>query len=720
MKRIWKRFNHKIRNKVYLRVLPIVAVSVLLVGALASKLFTHHAVNQELKNTEFAVENVLDKIYLKALKTIYAQSGDLNGAGEWDSQSPILVAVELGKESRLSSGSVKPIFGPDCSAEALLDLLNDWEKRHGHFLAQGMPLSTWPGVRNLADPHLADSTPQGDVYFFPPLVTRGMGSKPAQSVLPILMRSKNHRRPEHQLYLVDYSALISQENFCNWWSLVDAQGVLVWSSLPEVEIGSTWETPANLQGKVLSQESPELGLRLLSNNDLQTVRSATRSFWGGMGVLVLVALAGTIWGIAGVANRVSSQMADLAQNMERLAKGDYDGRKLPVEKNEIGILVGYFNLMAVSLDEAHHQVKEKATHLQAALENMRLLDKAKDNFLVLISHEVRTPLTAIMGGVDYLRKSVEQVEGSEREVLDRLNVDEIAGIIQSSGERLSGFMNDAIQMTSIGTSESLLRLNPVPVGELVDQALCGVTEIARSKKIEILNQLGNSSPWTVICDPGVMQTGFAKILHNAVVHNRQHGVVIVREALQVPGLGSAQELVSASALQKLEDQPAFEAFADETLVWRLLEVFNTGAPIPEERRKALFGKFELVEPIEHHQKGTGLSLPIAKAAFESHGGRIFLHSDNRDGNSFFLLVPSVELPQSAAKELLNRNEFGQSVMGTAWNEEVGEVADATPFEIELDDHCATILGGIDEAGGGIDSSSSTDHKEKVTVSSHLK
>ena len=59
---------------------------------------------------------------------------------------------------------------------------------------------------------------------------------------------------------------------------------------------------------------------------------------------------------------------------------------------------------------------------------------------------------------------------------------------------------------------------------------------------------------------------------------------------------------------------------------RIGEAMITGEPIPEDRKEALFGKFELVGRIEHHQKGTGLSLPIAGAAMETHGGRIFVES----------------------------------------------------------------------------------------------
>jgi signal transduction histidine kinase len=301
-------------------------------------------------------------------------------------------------------------------------------------------------------------------------------------------------------------------------------------------------------------------------------------------------------------------------------------------------------------------------------------------------------------------------------------VEEITGIIQSSGERLSGFMNDAIQMTTLGSAESLLKLQPVPVNELLSECLGPIQAMARRREITIHDLLNGKVDWVLLCDPGVLQVGLAKILQNAVQHNRDGGVIIIREASTVPGEGAIHEIVTREGVRRMESQPGFEEFADEELRWKILEIFNTGNPIPEEKRAALFGKFEVLGPIENHQKGTGLSLPIAKAALESHGGGVYLHCDETDGNTFYLLLPVLKVsPGSRAasrvQDILAGNQQGQSPVSTAWDEDICEVADATPFDVEFEDQCASILGCIDEAGSRVDRAGSADDKKKVTITS---
>ncbi len=189
---------------------------------------------------------------------------------------------------------------------------------------------------------------------------------------------------------------------------------------------------------------------------------AAASWWlVGATVLAVAAMAAVLIGLGRIVDRNSRRLTALSGNMEALARGDYARRMPRGDADEVGRLVGYFNLMAASLEEAHRQVKDQAAHLKAALENMRMLDKAKDDFLVLVSHEVRTPLTAMLGGVNYLKSAVDKAEPAERGVLERLNFPEIAEIIASSGERLNGFMTDAIQMTAIQSGERRLDLAPV-------------------------------------------------------------------------------------------------------------------------------------------------------------------------------------------------------------------------------------------------------------------
>jgi signal transduction histidine kinase len=388
------------------------------------------------------------------------------------------------------------------------------------------------------------------------------------------------------------------------------------------------------------------------------------------------------------------------------------------------VLAGIMGQVSRSLDqlargqqEAQRRAEEKAERLRGTLDDMRQLDRAKDEFLILISHEVRTPLTAIMGGVDFLKSSVARVQGPDRRILDQLNIAEIAEIIEGSGQRLKNFMNDAIQMTAIQSRHRSLELVAVPAASLVEIGLCGIREKAAPREVTVTNELEAGVDWAILGDQKVLKLAFERVMHNALKHNRHGGRIVIREAHAIPDLGVRDWLPGPDAVARLKNQPAYAHWNGRPLRWRLIEVFNTGEPIPEDRQEALFGKFELVGRIEHHQKGSGLSLPIAGAAIETHGGRIFVRSHPGDGNSFFLLLPTI---MDVGGELAgtvpgSRNDEAEGVGGRSGDEEIDLGGDPAGFDVELDDAGAPLAGGADETGGWIDRPGRAHHQEEITV-----
>ncbi|MBE0529593.1 MAG: HAMP domain-containing histidine kinase [Rhodospirillales bacterium] len=462
-----------------------------------------------------------------------------------------------------------------------------------------------------------------------------------------------------------------------------------------------------------SHRAAGLPLTLIAATPAHRLRELALVYFAGVALVGVLALIVGLAGLARVVDGVSARLATLGASMEALARGDYTRRLPRGPADEVGRLMGYFNLMAGSLDEAHRQVKEKAANLRAALENQRQLDRAKDEFLVLISHEVRTPLTAILGGVSYLKSTVKRADPADRDVLARLNLVEIAEVIASSGERLNGFMTDAIQMTAIQTGVSRLELAPVPPRELLAPGLERVGPWAHSRGITVENRLAADVGWQVLCDRGVLQVAVQKILDNAVVHNLDGGRVVVREIDAVPGFGPAATLATPDQVQRLREQPGWLPWSGEQVAWRLLEIHNTGRAIPRHRLDALFGKFELVGRIEHHSRGSGLSLPIAKAAVEQHGGRILVRSEEGWGTAFYLLLPTLPAVAGSAGGLWD--DAPQGVGRRTGHEQVGVAADRAGLEVELDHHGAARAGDGDQAGGGPDGARSADHEEHLTV-----
>jgi signal transduction histidine kinase len=315
---------------------------------------------------------------------------------------------------------------------------------------------------------------------------------------------------------------------------------------------------------------------------------------------------------------------------------------------------------------------------------MKRLDKAKDDFLALISHEVRTPLTSIMGGVDFLRVIIPQASAEQRRVCEELRLMEISEIIASSGYRLRDFMNDAILMTALQSSDTRIDFAPVSLGDICELVFSGLQEELSRKGLIVENELSNVDSWQALCDRQLITTAFEKLLRNAVQHNIEGGRVRVCEVDEIPHGGAAEPLLGKSAMRELSSRPAVARWLGGHIHWRIILIYNTGPVIPPEKREALFKKFELVGRIEHHQKGSGLSLPIVQAVLENHGGRIYAESQADDGNYFYMIVPAVSGPVTLDDDLALGDELGQGLIGAAADKKVDAIADGASLDVEFE------------------------------------
>ena len=719
MKQLWDKLDFAIINQVLLRALPVLVLSVSLMGLAGWLVFVHDAVENRTREGQHAMGDLVQNLERSAVEEGLAHLGGLDSAlgQRWRVVVDRQGGVQLQAESRANGDAKVAASGPN------RDCREAWLKKQSPFLRPGFRPSSWEGVRPAGEPRQVAGGPDGGVVMFSVVLDED------RAWIPLLL----NRRPESFVVFLPLAELFPPLPEALQVCLTDPLGRIVYSNRGCWREGTVLPGEAGHQQVLRTEKdfrtrltgrwwAPSLAMTMTAGTNDLVVHSLDpmSDLHRTVAVFLLVMLltatmvvVATTVIIRRVLGAASDQLGTLSTNMEALARGEFSRRMARDKHDEVGALAGYFNIMAASLEESHRQIKERASHLRAALENMRMLDQAKDDFLVLISHEVRTPLTAIMGGVDYLRKAAGRVNEEDRRVLESISLDEIVQIIRSSSDRLSEFMTDAIQMTALGSADARLNLRPMAVGDLLGGCLLELERQAREKGVVIDNQMAQGSDWSLLCDPEVLGVGLEKILHNAVRHNHQGGRIVIREAAQVPGQGPVSELIDRECLRRLEEQQAFRRYEDEDLVWRLVEVYNTGKPIPAERRAALFGKFELVGRIQNHKKGSGLSLPIAKAAVESHGGRILLGAGDREGNSFFLLLPTLEAETVARLE--SGEQLRESVRGGAWNEDVRKPGNTAALDVELDDLCSAILGGVDQAGGGVDGPGGAHHEEDVTV-----
>jgi len=434
---------------------------------------------------------------------------------------------------------------------------------------------------------------------------------------------------------------------------------------------------------MLTQRS-ELPLLLVSALPFSKIHGGMVLYTAIVVLMAVIAFLGSILAITSVGEVLSDRMQAMAVYMEEVAKGDYT-RRMPVGKeDEVGRLVRYFNLMTAALEEAHHELREKTHKLRIALARMKRLDKAKDDFLSLISHEVRTPLTSIMGSVEFFKMVLPTASEEQLNLLEQLNLIEITEIIESNGHRLNEFMNDAIMMTALQSTDMKVEFTPVPMCDLCELVLSGLQESIISKQLTVANELADNGTWSVLGDRDLMITALDKLLRNAVQHNYSHGRVRICEVEEIVGMGGVKELLMEKTRRELSSIPSFARWLDLDVRWRIVMIYNTGNAIPEEKRDTLFRKFELVGHIEHHHKGSGLSMSIVQAVLENHGGKVFVQSRENDGNYFYLLIPTVDLEAGADDLDGSGHEEGNGIDSTAWHKDVHLMGNFARLDVELE------------------------------------
>ena len=728
-------FTEQTRWRIAARVLPAAFLAIAALAATSWLLFAQQSLNEFSARLQRESADTLHQVRQRAVGVALAVDARKNelaaqsaATGDADWAAGLLQFDLLGAVALVEPGAGGVAQGGPLLAESLR--LGDNEQYLSQWLAGYAPLAAvefaMPAGRSRQ--RVLDDNPWHPVLVYPPVHVERRhdhGSPVTRALLPVVVRQDPAlSATPAAVYFLDLDELVRRDAPPSWWCLLDDDGIVLGSAARDLRVGRPLSEYAfTLKGSDRPVDGWRLGALARSAGTMidragglvrapavaaaardatmpftvvvaarhEGLRAASTQFALLVLVVLCVALVAPLIGVFQVLTEQERRQTVLAQNLEAVARGDFARRLEPGRADEVGRLIAGFNVMAEGLGEARREAHDKGERLEAAMDHLRLADKAKDDFLVLISHEVRTPLTSLMGGVEFMRSALQKADPVQREAVQALHLPEIVDIVASSGRRLSGFMNDAIQMTAVQSSERELNLRPVPIDSLLEVGLCGVRERARLRNITVVNEFAGDDEWAVLCDLNVLKLALERILSNAVVHNREGGSLIIRRAESIPGLASGHVEPDAEMVRRLWSQNSFRDYESTPIRWLLVEIFNTGAPIPEDRRRALFGKFELVGRIEHHHKGSGLSLPIAQAAIEHHGGRIFLDSADRDGNSFYLLLPCVASDVKAPRNVTNLwSQAGQGLGRIALHEQVRQVGDAAGLEVELQDASASL------------------------------
>jgi signal transduction histidine kinase len=287
---------------------------------------------------------------------------------------------------------------------------------------------------------------------------------------------------------------------------------------------------------------------------------------------------------------LTGPLGRLRRNMASVAGGTMAAGTLPYHRtDEIGELCRSFAAMTQRLTE---------------------LDRMRGEFLNVVSHDLKAPLTLIRGCAELIEEVEPRELGSEQREL-----------VRSIGEHVGVLAKRVDQLLSLGRLEARaypLHPEAIPVVPTFEMLRAAYERQARHQGIELTVRIEPSAPTMICADPDGLQHEIAgNLLSNALKFTPIGGSITVR----VWGDG---------------DQLRFT-------------VADTGVGIPAEELPWVFTKYYQADGSRGGGLGTGLGLAIARQVVEAHGGRITVESSRPGGSVFDVSLPARALPSPSAK-----------------------------------------------------------------------
>ncbi|OYD98316.1 hypothetical protein CDG77_06615 [Nostoc sp. 'Peltigera membranacea cyanobiont' 213] len=277
----------------------------------------------------------------------------------------------------------------------------------------------------------------------------------------------------------------------------------------------------------------------------------------------------------------------------------------------------------ISVAFSYSIVKTEIEHFQGYVYILRDMTErkqaelAKQEFLAMISHEVRTPIASVIGMASLLLDC--GLIGQQKDFVE---------IIYSSGNSLLKIINDFLDFSKVQSGNLELEEEPFILQSCINEAFYLLAPQAREKGLQITFLDTLKLPTTIVGDITRLRQVLINLLSNAIKFTQTGSIevsVIIR---------NNKDINRSSAANTDEIQ---------------FSIKDTGIGIPSDRLERLFKAFSQVNSsITRQYGGTGLGLAICKQLCELMGGRIWVESELNTGSTFYFTIAASVIPKESA------------------------------------------------------------------------
>jgi signal transduction histidine kinase len=277
--------------------------------------------------------------------------------------------------------------------------------------------------------------------------------------------------------------------------------------------------------------------------------------------------------------------------------------------------------VAISNARLHESVEQRSEDLEIAYAELNRATQAKERFFASINHELRNPLSAVIGYQTLvLDNTGGEMPPDARKYLQKAN---------RAANTLRVLVDDLLDLSRIAAGKMELNLRDCSVTDILEGALNTIMPAAEEKGIPLLVSGASDAP-ALRTDPDRVQQVLVNLLSNAVKFTTEGEVrVEVLTVAEPPHTGASADAA--------EDESA-ESVDSPRPVWLEMRVVDTGPGLQPSDLSLIFEEFEQVKGTSG---GTGLGLPIARRLSRLLGGDLVASSQPGQGSTFVIRIPVV-------------------------------------------------------------------------------
>jgi signal transduction histidine kinase len=272
-------------------------------------------------------------------------------------------------------------------------------------------------------------------------------------------------------------------------------------------------------------------------------------------------------------------------------------------RDEITILSENFNAMAENLRESYasleERVEQRTQELAEARDEAVEANRSKSEFISVVSHELKLPMTSIKGYSDLMLAGT----------TGQLNENQVAFLttIRNNVNRMATLVSDLADISRIESGNLRIEPRSVPVWDVIDEVVTLTHTQVKQKNQTVTVQIPQELPkaW---CDRNRLAQILTNLISNANKYTPEGGAILV------------------------------EAICTEDKIQ--IKIQDNGLGMTPEDQQKLFSKFfRSVDEKIREAPGTGLGLSITKNLIELQGGKVWFESEFRKGTTFYFTVP---------------------------------------------------------------------------------